>query len=70
MTGALEGTVAVAGGGRVAGACTGSLPGDPDFAPLHFEVIKVEIPRTGGPARRRDALRKLRLRKLRKRGVI
>ena len=49
MTGALDGTVAVDASGHVAGPYAGSLLGD-----LGCEVIKVELPGTGDPARGRD----------------
>ena len=50
MTGALDGTVAIDASGHVAGPYAGSLLGD-----LGCEVIKVELPGTGDPARGRDA---------------
>ncbi len=49
MTGALDGTVAVDASGHVAGPYAGSLLGD-----LGCEVIKVELPGTGDPARGRE----------------
>ena len=49
MTGALDGTVAVDASGHVAGPYAGSLLGD-----LGCEVIKVEVPGSGDPARGRD----------------
>ncbi len=50
MTGALEGTVAIDASAHVAGPYAGSLLGD-----LGCEVIKVELPGTGDPARGREA---------------
>ena len=50
MTGALEGTVAIDASGHVAGPYAGSLLGD-----LGCEVIKVELPGTGDPARGRES---------------
>lgn len=50
MTGALDGTLAIDASGHVAGPYAGSLLGD-----LGCEVIKVELPETGDPARGRDS---------------
>ncbi len=50
MTGALDGTVAIDASGHVAGPYAGSLLGD-----LGCEVIKVELPGKGDPARGRDS---------------
>ena len=50
ITGALDGTVAIDASGHVAGPYAGSLLGD-----LGCEVIKVELPGTGDPARGRDS---------------
>lgn len=49
MTGALDGTVAIDASGHVAGPYAGSLLGD-----LGCEVIKVELPGKGDPARGRE----------------
>ena len=49
MTGALDGTVAIDASGHVAGPYAGSLLGD-----LGCEVIKVELPGVGDPARGAD----------------
>ncbi len=49
MTGALDGTVAVDASGHVAGPYAGSLLGD-----LGCEVLKVELPGKGDPARGRE----------------
>ena len=49
MTGALDGAVAIDASGHVAGPYAGSLLGD-----LGCEVIKVELPGSGDPARGRD----------------
>ncbi len=50
MSGALDGTVAIDASGHVAGPYAGSLLGD-----LGCEVIKVELPGSGDPARGRDS---------------
>ena len=50
MGGALDGTVAIDASGHVAGPYAGSLLGD-----LGCEVIKVELPGKGDPARGRDS---------------
>ena len=50
MIGALDGTVAIDASGHVAGPYAGSLLGD-----LGCEVIKVELPGTGDPARGRES---------------
>ena len=50
MTGALDGTAAIDASGHVAGPYAGSLLGD-----LGCEVIKVELPGSGDPARGRDS---------------
>lgn len=49
MNGALDGTVAIDASGHVAGPYAGSLLGD-----LGCEVVKVELPGTGDPARGRE----------------